>query len=104
MRPISPKRIKAFMNLHPDSESSLQTWAKLTKKALWSNFAEIKADFPNASMVGACIVFNISGNKFRLVARIRYASGEFKGRAYIKAILTHKEYDVGKWKTDCGCV
>ena len=104
MRPISPKRIKVFVSHHPDSESSLNTWAKLTKKARWSNFAEIKADFPKASIVGKCIVFNISGNKYRLIAWINYALREFKGRAFIKAILTHEEYDTEKWKTDCDCV
>jgi mRNA interferase HigB len=103
MRPISPKRVKLFTKQYPDSESSLQTWAKVTKKARWSNFAEVKADFPSASIVGDCIVFNISANKYRLIARLKYSLGNFKGRAYIKAILTHQEYDGGKWKSDCGC-
>ena len=46
MRIISPKRVNLFIEQHPDSESSLRTFAKQTKKALWSNFAQIKADFP----------------------------------------------------------
>jgi mRNA interferase HigB len=104
MRPISPRRVNTFIDGHPDSESSLRTWFKVVKKALWSNFAEVKADFPSASIVGNCVVFNISGNKYRLISKIVYANGEFKGRLYIKEILPHKEYDTGKWKHDCGCI
>jgi mRNA interferase HigB len=104
MRPISLKRVNSFIRAYPDSESSLRTWSKVVKNTRWSNFAHVKADFPKASIVGQCVVFNISGNKYRLVSRIVYSSGEFKGRLYIKAILTHKEYDSGSWKTDCGCV
>jgi mRNA interferase HigB len=91
MRPIKHLKIKQFYELHPDSEKSLETWYKIARKALWSNFAAVRADFPHADVVGDCVVFNISGNKYLLISKIIYASGDFKGRIYIKDVLTHKE-------------
>jgi mRNA interferase HigB len=55
--------------------------------------------FANASLVGACVVFNIGGNKWRLVTRILYRSQ----KVFVLQVLTHLEYDTGKWKDECGC-
>jgi mRNA interferase HigB len=103
MRPIKRKMIADFYTLHPNSQKSLEMWYKITKKALWSNFAQIRSDFPRADLFGSCVVFDIGGNKYRLITKVRYASGDFKGRIYIKAVLTHGQYDTGKWKTDYDC-
>ena len=56
------------------SKASLETWFKIAKRATWSNFSEARAIFPHADAVGTCVVFNIGGNKYRLIARLRYAS------------------------------
>jgi mRNA interferase HigB len=61
----------------------------------FSNFAELKAFFPSADQVANKTVFNIGGNKYRLIAAFHYN----RGRVYIRAILTHREYDRGNWKT-----
>jgi mRNA interferase HigB len=50
-------------------------------------------------MVGRCVVFNIGGNKYRLIARILFA----KQRVYILKVMTHSEYDEDKWKAECYC-
>jgi len=60
----------------------------------------VKAEFGSASLVGNCVVFNIGGNRYRLVTRILYAGQ----KVFILKVMTHKEYDENKWKDDCGCL
>ena len=65
--------------------------------------------FPHADLVGTCVVFNVGGNKYRLIVRLAYATRPqpderpFKGKVFVLHVLTHKAYDAGKWKADCGC-
>ena len=59
----------------------------------------MKAEFGTASPVGNCVVFNIGGNKYRLVTRILYPSQ----KVFILKVMTHREYDEDKWKEECGC-
>ena len=49
--------------------------------------------------MGDCIVFNIGGNKYRLITRIRYTTQ----KVFVLKVMTHREYDEGKWKDECGC-
>ena len=87
----------------------LDVWYRTTKKALWANLSEVKVQFPHADLVRTCVVFNIGGNKYRLIIRLAYAmrprpdERPFKGKAFVLHVLTHKDYDAGKWKADCGC-
>ena len=53
--------------------------------------------YPHADQVGRCIVFNIAGNKFRLVVVIHLN----RGKVYVRQVMTHAEYDRGAWKGDC---
>jgi mRNA interferase HigB len=94
MNVISYKRIQEFFSIHRDSKSPLASWFKIVKKASWQNLAEMKQVYPSADVVGRYTVFNIAGNKYRLIARIVYRSQTL----FIVAILTHEEYDLGKWK------
>ena len=94
MNVISFKRIRDFTALHSDAATSLSAWYTVVKKAKWQSLAEVKRVYPNADLVGRYTVFNISGNKYRLVARIVYPSQT----VFIVAIMTHREYDLGKWK------
>jgi mRNA interferase HigB len=59
----------------------------------------VKADFGKASLDGNCVVFNIGGNKYRLVTRILYSSQ----KVFVLKVMTHEEYDEDKWKDECGC-
>jgi mRNA interferase HigB len=95
MNTISFKAIREFVKLHPDSESSLTAWYKIAKKARWRSLAEVKQVYPHADLVGNYTIFNIRGNKYRLVATINYQYQQI----LIRTILTHEEYDEGKWKT-----
>jgi mRNA interferase HigB len=91
---ITRKRLNDFAATHPDVLSALQHWYKLMKAGKFQSFAELRGVFPNADQVGKLTVFNIGGNKARLITAIHYN----RQRVYIRAILTHAEYDKGKWK------
>lgn len=94
MNVISRQRLYEFIKTHGDAESSLAAWYSLTKKAEWKHLADLKMDYPNADLVGDLTVFNIKGNDYRLIAYVNYRFRE----VLIKEILTHREYDRGKWK------
>jgi mRNA interferase HigB len=94
MNTISYRRIREFAAKHPEAESSLSAWYKIAKKAKWQNLAKVKEDYPHADLVGGFTVFNISGNKYRLIAKIDYQSQLI----LIKYIFTHAEYSKDKWK------
>jgi len=75
---------------HADSEGPLKAWYLETKKAQWRNPAEVKQKHQNASILtNGRVVFNIAGNKYRLVVKIHYNTGI----VYIRFVGTHKEYD-----------
>lgn len=103
MRVISKARLRQFWEspAHADSEGSLRAWYTHVNSTsvAWHSWADVKEDFPSASLVGRCIVFNIGGNKYRLVCRILYASQ----KVFILSVMTHAKYDDGKWKSSCGC-
>lgn len=99
MRVISRPRLRAFWERHPDAETPLNAWWKVALKSDWPSIQQVRAVYPHADAVklecGLLVtVFNIGGNKYRLVTRIVY---EYR-RIYIKSVLTHKEYDLGNWK------
>jgi mRNA interferase HigB len=91
---ITRKRLNEFAQKYPEIKNSLAHWYSLAKRNNFSNFAELKAMFPSADHVGRLTVFNISGNKVRLIAALHYN----RRKIYIRAVLTHSEYDEGKWK------
>ena len=94
MNVISYKRIREFSSIYRDAEIALRAWFSTAKKASWQNLAKLKQVYPSADLVGRYTVFNIRGNKYRLIARIIYRSQTL----FIVAVLTHEEYDLGKWK------
>jgi mRNA interferase HigB len=94
MRVISRKTLIVFGKTYPASIKPLDRWYRVVHKANWVNFADVRGDFPSADSVGDLIVFNIAGNKFRLIAAVHFN----RQIAFIRAVLTHKEYDEGTWK------
>jgi len=92
MRVIAKSTLRAFYEEpnYADSQSALEAWHYEVLKAEWSNPNEIKAQYKSASIVGNNkVIFNICGNKYRLIVKINY----FAGIVYIKFIGTHKQYD-----------
>ena len=94
MHIITRKRLNDFAEKHADSKSALQHWYSIIKSKNYASFSELRADFASADRVDNLTVFNIGGNKVRLIAAIHYN----RRKVYIRTILTHAEYDKGKWK------
>ncbi len=95
MHIISRKALRVFWTQHPDSEEPLIRWFKIMHQTQFHNFAALRRTFPSADKVGAFVVFNIAGNKYRLIASIHFN----RGKVYIRHILTHQAYDRGGWMT-----
>ena len=96
MHVISQKTLRAFWTKHPQAKNPLQAWFTRTKKAEWDSFEDVKADFGLADQVGRLTVFDIGGNKYRLIAHIHFN----RGKVYVRNVLTHADYDKGDWKKD----
>ncbi len=90
MRIISKKMLREFWEIYSDAEQPLRAWHAKTKQANWKSTGDVKNDYHNASFVANNrVVFNIKGNKYRLVVAINYQYQII----YIRFIGTHNEYD-----------
>jgi len=90
VRIISRKTLREFWEKHPDAQQPLQAWYFDVKHSRWKSPKEIKNICRNASfLVDNRVVFNIKGNKYRVVAAVQYDFGV----VYIRFVGTHKEYD-----------
>lgn len=94
MHIITRKRLNDFAEDYPDARSALEHWYRNMKRNNFASFAELRNIFPSADQVGKLTVFNIGGNKARLIAAIHYN----RRKIYIRAVLTHQEYDQNKWR------
>jgi mRNA interferase HigB len=94
MHVISRKKLKEAVVRHHDLAVPLDAWFRIAKKAEWKNLADVRKTFSSADAVGKWTVFNVKGNRYRLITEINYAFG----RIYIRHVLTHAEYDRGVWK------
>jgi mRNA interferase HigB len=94
MHIITRKRILEFTKKYPDCSTALESWYRIVKRTDFNSLNELRQTFPSADIVGNLTVFNIGGNKARLIAAIHYNTH----RIYIRHILTHKEYDRGSWR------
>ena len=94
MHVITRKRLNEFAARHPDSASALDRWYRLMRSGSYRSFGELRATFPSADQVGRITVFDIGGNRVRLIAAVHYN----RQRVYIRAVLTHGEYDEERWK------
>jgi mRNA interferase HigB len=97
MHIISRKKLREFWESEKRAETPLDNWYRVAKKASWKDLTEVCADYPYADLFGKCIVFNVGGNKYRLITKIEF----LKQAIYVKFVLTHKEYDINAWKKDC---
>lgn len=95
MHIITRKRLMEFARIHPDARAPLNAWFTIVRKTDYTSFADLRMTFPAADQVGRFTVFNIGGNKFRLIAAIHYN----RKKIYIRQVLTHAEYDRGAWRT-----
>ena len=95
MHVISRKALRLFWERNPGSKGPLSRWFKIVDRSTFDSFDALRATFPSADQVGGLVVFNIGGNKYRLIASIHFN----RGKVYIRSVLTHEEYDRGAWKS-----
>ena len=92
MRIVSHRRLVEFYSSegHDDSQAALERWYNMAEAAEWKNLSDIKVDFPSTDYVGnQHYVFNIRGNKYRLVVVVKFTIGHI----FIRFVGTHSEYD-----------
>ncbi len=94
MHVISRKSLVEFWTIHPDSKDPLACWHRIVERSTFGDYGSLRQTFPSADVVGQYTVFNIGGNKYRLIASIHFD----RGKVYVRHVLTHQEYDLGKWK------
>jgi mRNA interferase HigB len=99
VRVISQKALKDFWKRHPDSEQALREWFKTALAAEWRSLIDVRRIYPHADAVetrrsGILTVFNVCGNKYRLIVRIKYGWNLVN----IRRVLNHAEYTRGTWK------
>ena len=94
MHIITRKRLNEFAARFPDTNNALANWYRQMKQTDFASIEAVRELFPTADKVGKLTVFNIGGNKVRVIAAIHYN----RKKVYIRAVLTHSEYDGGKWR------
>lgn len=90
MHVIRPETLEAFWTRHPSAEGPLRAWLDTVLEARWERADEVKATYATASIVGKRrVVFNVGGNKYRLVVKVSYRTKV----VFVRFIGTHDEYD-----------
>lgn len=97
MRIIAKCALREFWQKEKGSEAVLIDWYRKLSSISPRNLAELHRVFPTADLVGQCYVFNVGGNKYRVVTRIHFN----RQIVYIRSVMTHSDYDKDKWKADC---
>ena len=101
VRIITWRPLREFGRRWPAAATPLREWLKITERATWRSLADVKATFGQTDLAkvtsGQTVcIFDIGGNKFRMVAFVSYA----KAKVYVLRIMTHKEYDRKRWKDE----
>ena len=96
MHLIAIRKLREDAKVYPDVLQVIELWYQVIKKAQWRNLEEVRLVYRDAEAVGNFTVFNIKGNKYRLIVGIDYQSQT----VFYKYLLTHAEYDKDKWKND----
>ena len=99
MRVIARKRLREYVQRYPDAAEPLEKWFRLIREAEWENLQDVRRVYPHADAVtvgsGSIVtVFNIGGNKYRLIVAVHYN----RQRVYILRFLRHAEYSKNLWK------
>ena len=102
MRIISEKRLREFWEAARGSEAArrrkaMLEWRDTVRAADWNSFVDVRQTFNHADVYGDCVIFDVGGNKYRIIAKVRYR----KHIVFIRSVLTHEEYDENNWCSDC---
>lgn len=94
MHIIAKPALIRFWTGHPDAQSSLMAWYRVMQSNDFGSFVVLRKTFGTADHVNGLTVFNIAGNKYRLIAAVHCN----RRKVCIRHVLTHAEYDLGKWR------
>ena len=95
MRVITNRRLIEFASRHPAAGEPLQAWRRAMESRAFGGFSALRQTFGSIDKVGELYVFDIGGNRFRLIAFLNFGQQV----VYIKHVLTHAEYDCNTWRT-----
>ena len=101
MHIIARPLVKQAARAYPDARGWLHAWWVVASRARWENLAEVRKAYGTTDQVDCCLVFNVRGNRYRLVVRVTYANAWQRGTLLVKHVLTHAEYDKDLWRKDC---
>jgi mRNA interferase HigB len=101
MRIISKSRLREFWEEHPHARAPLESWHHISKDATWRNFMEVRqcfgtVDTARVTSGHTVTIFDIGGNKYRLIAAIHYD----RQTLYLLRVLSHAQYDTNQWKEE----
>jgi mRNA interferase HigB len=96
MRIISYKTLREASQKHSNLQQALDDWYRMAKTSNWQNINDVRRVFPHADSAGNFTIFNIKGNRYRLITGINYQQSII----FIKYVLTHAEYSKEDWKND----
>jgi mRNA interferase HigB len=91
---ISRKKLKEAAAQHRELEGPLDVWFRIAKRAHWRSLADVRRTWAATDAVEKWTVFNLKGNRYRLISEINYSSQ----RIYVRHVLTHAEYGREAWK------
>ncbi len=99
MRIVALKRLRMFWEEFPDAQKPLQRWYGDVDAARWSNFQDVRrmyntVDSCKVASGNTVTIFDIGGNKYRLIAAVHYNTG----MVYVLRVMAHREYDRDVWK------
>ena len=99
MRIIKEAALTAAARAYPDASTALEAWRQTVRAVTWQSLTEVRSTYPHADAVRVAsgrtaIVFNIGGNKYRLITALHYD----RSTAYLLSFLTHADYSKDRWK------
>ena len=97
MRILSFAAFRDFWEKERQSEEALRDFHSKLRRIEPQNLAELKQTCPSVDLVGKCYVFNVGGNKYRVITRIHFN----RQMVFIRFVLTHSDYDKDQWKSAC---
>ena len=90
---ISKRGLLELGTEHPETLNTLEDFYTISHKATWHGLMDVRKTFADADQVGNVLIFNILGNKYRLICTVTYT----RQTMFVKALLTHTEYDRKGW-------
>jgi mRNA interferase HigB len=97
MRIITERRLREFRAVNKEAENVMRDWIRTVRLADWNTFADLRNTFNHADIFKNCTIFDVGGNKYRIIAKVKYKTHS----VFIRSVLTHSEYDEKKWQFDC---